>query len=135
MRRRSSISSLSQPRRRKYRLIDRAYPIVGRPVQVLFTVRCNKSALGHLQRFEHTRATLYENRGFVAGGGLVSYGGLIADAYRLTGVYAGRVLKGEKPGELPVQQGTAGCSRHLRCSSSRSRRMVGSVINAGLSKA
>ena len=37
---------------------------------------------------------------------MVSYGGLIADAYRLTGVYAGRVLKGEKPGELPVQQGT-----------------------------
>jgi putative tryptophan/tyrosine transport system substrate-binding protein len=50
--------------------------------------------------------TVYENRGFVAGGGLVSYGGLIADSYRLTGVYAGRVLKGEKPGELPVQQGT-----------------------------
>jgi hypothetical protein len=49
---------------------------------------------------------LYENRGFVAGSGLVSYGGLIADAHRLTGVYAGRVLKGEKPGELPVQQGT-----------------------------
>jgi hypothetical protein len=39
MRRRSSISSLSQPRQRKYRLIDRAYPIVGRTVQVLFTLQ------------------------------------------------------------------------------------------------
>jgi putative ABC transport system substrate-binding protein len=50
--------------------------------------------------------TIYENRGFVAAGGLVSYGGNIADAYRLTGVYVARILKGEKPGELPVQRGT-----------------------------
>src|SRR5438067_8246802 len=50
--------------------------------------------------------TIYEGRGFFAAGGLVSYGGSLADSYRLAGVYAGRVLKGEKPGELPVQQGT-----------------------------
>jgi ABC-type uncharacterized transport system substrate-binding protein len=54
----------------------------------------------------HGVPAVYENRGFAAAGGLVSYGGLITDAYRLTGVYAGRVLKGEKPGELPVQQAT-----------------------------
>ena len=50
--------------------------------------------------------TVYENLGFVAAGGLVSYGGSIADTYRLAGVYAARILKGEKPGELPVQQST-----------------------------
>jgi putative ABC transport system substrate-binding protein len=54
----------------------------------------------------HAVPTVYENRGFVAAGGLASYSGSIADAYRLAGVYAARILKGEKPGELPVQQST-----------------------------
>src|SRR5262249_35434874 len=45
-------------------------------------------------------------REFVAAGGVVSYGGGIYDAYRLARVYAARILKGEKPGELPVQQST-----------------------------
>jgi len=54
----------------------------------------------------HAVPTIYENRAFAAAGGLASYGGSITDAYRLTGVYAGRLLKGEKPGELPVQQAT-----------------------------
>jgi putative tryptophan/tyrosine transport system substrate-binding protein len=50
--------------------------------------------------------TVYANREFVAAGGLASYSGSIKDAYRLVGVYAARILKGEKPGELPVQQAT-----------------------------
>ena len=54
----------------------------------------------------HAIPAVYENRAFAAGGGLASYGGVIADAYRLAGVYAARILKGEKPGDLPVQQST-----------------------------
>jgi putative ABC transport system substrate-binding protein len=47
---------------------------------------------------------VYERRDFVAAGGLVSYGTSLADALHLVGSYAGRVLTGEKPADLPVQQ-------------------------------
>jgi putative tryptophan/tyrosine transport system substrate-binding protein len=54
----------------------------------------------------HAVPTIYQTRGFAAAGGLLSYGADVADAYRLTGNYTGRVLKGEKPADLPVQQAT-----------------------------
>jgi putative tryptophan/tyrosine transport system substrate-binding protein len=54
----------------------------------------------------HTVPAVFETREFVAAGGLLSYGGSLTDSYRLAGLDVGRVLKGEKPDELPVQQGT-----------------------------
>jgi putative tryptophan/tyrosine transport system substrate-binding protein len=54
----------------------------------------------------HALPTIYAFRTFPAAGGLMSYGGSIADAQRLGGVYTGRILKGEKPADLPVQQST-----------------------------
>ena len=54
----------------------------------------------------HAVPAVHDKREFAVAGGLVGYGGNIADSYRLAGVYTGRILKGEKPADLPVQQVT-----------------------------
>jgi putative ABC transport system substrate-binding protein len=54
----------------------------------------------------HAVPTIYQYREFAAAGGLMSYGGNNKDSYRTAGIYTGRILKGEKPEDLPVQQVT-----------------------------
>jgi putative ABC transport system substrate-binding protein len=54
----------------------------------------------------HAVPAIYQYREFAAAGGLMSYGTNLADLYGTVGVYAGRILKGEKPTDLPVQQST-----------------------------
>jgi len=54
----------------------------------------------------HALPTIYEWRDFAAAGGLMSYGTSLADAYRQAGVYAGLILKGAKPADLPIVQAT-----------------------------
>ena len=54
----------------------------------------------------HALPAIYEWRDFATAGGLMSYGTSLADAYRQVGVYAGQILKGAKPADLPIVQAT-----------------------------
>jgi putative ABC transport system substrate-binding protein len=53
---------------------------------------------------QYRMPAIYFVRGFVEAGGLMAYGNSVADMYQLVGNYVGRILKGEKPGDLPVQE-------------------------------
>ena len=55
---------------------------------------------------QHSVPAIYQHRAFTAAGGLISYGASLAEAFQLAGVYTGRILNGEKPADLPVQQST-----------------------------
>jgi len=73
----------------------------------------------------HAIPTLYAYQEFAAAGGLMSYGPSRNDGYRLCGVYVARILKGEKPGDMPVRQPTkpswSSIARPPRLSGSTSR--------------
>jgi putative tryptophan/tyrosine transport system substrate-binding protein len=52
----------------------------------------------------HRVVAIFHSREFVAAGGLLSYGGSVTESHRQCGVYTGRIVKGAKPAELPIQQ-------------------------------
>jgi putative ABC transport system substrate-binding protein len=70
---------------------------------VLFATRSEQLAALALQ---HAVPTIFQGRIFAIAGGLMSYGADLVEHHRIAGVYAGRILKGEKPADLPVQQAT-----------------------------
>jgi putative ABC transport system substrate-binding protein len=76
--------------------------VIGSPDPLFVSHAAQLGALA----LRHNVPAIYQLREFAAAGGLMSYGGYTADVFRLGGVYTGRILKGEKPSDLPVQQST-----------------------------
>ena len=85
-------------------------PIKGQSINALLigndAMFGDPAAAARLIAASHAVPTFYYSREFVDAGGLMSYGPNLDDAVRLAGTYVGRILKGEKPANLPVQQAT-----------------------------
>src|SRR5262245_43609829 len=91
--------------------VDIAFESFGRGRVQAVLVDADSIFLSQLQQItasaaRHSVPTMYVSRQYVEGGGLISYGASIADAYREVGVYAGKHLKGTNPADLPVTQPT-----------------------------
>jgi len=93
------------------REIDAAFTsIAQKRVDALLVMPDNLFVTRHVQfatqAARHAVPAIYTDRGYAEVGGLMSYGTNITDAYRQLGVYVGRILKGEKPANMPVLQPT-----------------------------
>jgi ABC-type uncharacterized transport system substrate-binding protein len=91
--------------------IDEAFASLVQRGDGAFTVAADPFMNIHREKIvalalRHKIPSLFYSREYAAAGGLMSYGANLADGYRQAGVYAGRILKGEKPGDLPVLQPT-----------------------------
>jgi ABC-type uncharacterized transport system substrate-binding protein len=91
--------------------LNNSFPAVLQMRAAVFVIATSVLFNGHIEQMaalsiRHSLPTIYEYRQFVTAGGLISYGPELTDSYRLAGIYTGRILKGEKPAELPVQQAT-----------------------------
>jgi putative ABC transport system substrate-binding protein len=85
------------------RLVQQKIGAVVIATDTFFVSRINEIAALSLR---HALAAISEQRGFSNAGGLMSYGTDLTDAYFQAGIYTGKILKGAKPGELPVMQAT-----------------------------
>ena len=93
------------------RAIDAAFASLGQkkvealmvsPSPLFYALRVQLAALAT----RHAVPVIYWDRALVEAGGLMSYGSSVADMFRHVGIYAGRILKGEKPADMPVMQAT-----------------------------
>jgi putative tryptophan/tyrosine transport system substrate-binding protein len=93
------------------REIDAAFASLAQARSGALLVRTDAFFNNRIERFValaayHAIPTMYSFREFVVAGGLISYGTSLIETYHQIGLYTGRILKGEKPANLPVQQPT-----------------------------
>jgi putative ABC transport system substrate-binding protein len=91
--------------------IDAAFATLAKERSVPLVVSADNLFTDHPVRLvalaaRHAIPAIYPYRWFTTAGGLMSYGPDLAEVYRLVGTYAGRILKGAKPADLPIQQAT-----------------------------